>query len=155
MTSADEVQVVLGRLTFKKRHNDDCREKNKVGEWQPISDSRKRCTCLYWSCGVHYRGEEFRRRSTGEASLELAKAVVRLRLATGRPTATLPVSVDGTPINEAIADFMWATADGGAQQSTLAKYRALMRQLQAFADWKGFVSVRELDQTAVLEFRRS
>ena len=154
MTSADEVQVVFEKLTFKKRHSDDCREKNKVGEWQQISDSRKRCACLYWSCGVHGRGEVFKRRSTGETSLERAKELVRLRLTTGTRTLTLD-SGKGTPINEAIADFMLATADGGAQQSTLAKYKALMQQLRAFTDWKGFVSVRELDQTAVLEFRRS
>jgi integrase/recombinase XerD len=154
MTSAAEVQVTIDRLVFKKRHSDDCQEKNKVREWQQISDSRKRCACLYWSCGVHSRGEGFKRRSTGESSAERAKDVVRLRLETGKRTATL-ASSQGTPINVAIAEFMKYTADGGVEQSTLAKYKTLMQQLQAYADWKGFTSVRELDQTAVLEFRRA
>lgn len=154
MTSATEVQVTLDRLVFKKRHSDDCQEKNKVKEWQQIGDSRKRCSCLYWSCGVHGRGEGFKRRSTGEASADRAKDVVRLRLETGKQTATLEPS-RGTPVNLAIAEFMKYTADGGVKQSTLTKYKGFMQQLQAFADWKGITSVSELDQTAVLEFRRA
>jgi integrase/recombinase XerD len=153
MTSAAEIQNTLDRLVFKKRHSLDCQEKNRVKEWQQISDSRKRCACLYWSCGIHGRGEGFKRRSTGESSAERAKDVVRLRLETAKPSATL--EVDGTPVRESIAEFMKYTQDGGVEQSTLAKYRTLMQQLQAFADWKGMRCIRELDQANVLEFRRA
>jgi integrase/recombinase XerD len=154
MTDAAEIQTTLDKLAFRKRHTGDCQEKNHVKEWQHISDNRKRCACPYWSCGVHGRGEVFKRLSTGEVSVERAKEVARLRLETGKRTATLE-SAQGAPINVAIAAFMQITADGGAAQSTLAKYKNLMQQLQAFADWKGLCSVQELGQAATLEFRRA
>ncbi|HEV3199732.1 MAG TPA: hypothetical protein VGZ73_17635, partial [Bryobacteraceae bacterium] len=66
--STEELQAVLDGLVFKKRHTDDCQEKNKLNEWQQLTDSRKRCACPYWSCGVHDRAERFKRKSTGEVS---------------------------------------------------------------------------------------
>jgi site-specific recombinase XerD len=102
---------------------------------------------------VHDRAEGFKRKSTGEISLERAKAVVKLRLETGNRTATLPDH--GTPIKDAIDDFMAYTKDGGARPPTLAKYQTLMDQLQAFADWKGLRYLQELNQDAVMEFRRA
>ena len=85
---------------------------------------------------MHDRAEGFKRKSTGEISLERAKAVVTLRIETGHHAATLPDV--GIPISEAIADFMEFTTQGGATESTMAKYQTLMDQIQAFAEWKGF-----------------
>src|SRR4051812_28034571 len=87
-----EAQAVLDGLEFKKRHTDDCRKRNgkdgrELGQWEQISDNRKRCSCPYWSLGVHDRAEGFKRKSTGEVSLERAKAVLKLRLETGNRTA--------------------------------------------------------------------
>lgn len=56
-------------------------------------------------------------------SLERAKAVVTLRIETGHHAATLPDV--GIPISEAIADFMEFTTQGGAKESTMAKYQTL------------------------------
>jgi site-specific recombinase XerD len=153
VTSADEVHAVLDRLEYKKQHTSECREKNKLERWQQLTDSRKRCACPYWSCGVHDRAEGFKRKSTGEISLERAKAIVKLRLETGNRTAPLPDQ--GTPIKDAITDYLDYTKDGGARASTMAKYKTLMDQLQAFADWKGLRYVQELRQDAVMEFRRA
>jgi integrase/recombinase XerD len=153
MSTAEEVQAVLDRLEFKKQHTAECRDKNKLKRWQPLTDSRKRCGCPYWSCGVHNQTEGFKRISTGEISLEGAKAVTALRLQTGNRTATLPTQ--GTLISEAIDDFMQFTRDGGARESSLDKYRTLMDQLQAYADWKGIERLAELNQDAVIEFRRT
>jgi integrase len=152
MFAADEVQSILDRLQFRKRHTDECQTKNNLNEWQPL-DNRKRCNCPYWSCGVHDRQEGFQRRSTAETSVDRAREVVRLRLESGNRRATLPDH--GTPIKDAISDFIQFTKDGGAEQSTLAKYQTLMDQLQAFADWKGYRYLHELDRDAVEEFRRS
>lgn len=152
MLATTEAQAVLDNLAFKKRHTDDCQTINGVTEWQPL-DGRKRCSCPYWSCGVHDRLEGFKRKSTGEISLDRAKAVVKLRLETGNRTAALPDQ--GTPIKDAIAEFMDYTKDGGARASTLAKYQTIMDQLQAFADWKGLRYLQELRQDAVMEFRRA
>jgi site-specific recombinase XerD len=151
--STEELQAIFEGLAFRKRHTSTCQESNGVAEWQPL-DGRKRCSCPYWSCGVHDRAEGFKRKSTGEVSQERAEAVVKLRLETGNRTAALPGQ--GTPIKDAIEDFMDSTrVDGGARPSTLAKYRTIMDQLQAFADWKGFRYVQELNQDAVIEFRRA
>jgi site-specific recombinase XerD len=147
-----DVQAVLDNLAFRKRHTRDCQTINGVAEWQTL-DRRKRCSCPYWSCGVHERAEGFKRKSTGEISQDRAKAVVTLRLETGNRTATLPDQ--GIPVKDAIADFLDFTRDGGARASTLAKYQTLMGQLQAFADWKGLRYLQELGQNAVMEFRRA
>src|SRR4051794_6503006 len=152
--STEETQAILDGLVFKKRHTDACQTDNALTEWQPLSDKRKRCSCPYWSCGVHDRAEGFKRKSTGEISLERAKGVVRLRLDTGNRTARLE-DATGTPISDAIADFMASTKDGGAAESTLKKYQTLMDQLKAFADWKGLRYLHELSQDRVEEFRRS
>jgi integrase/recombinase XerD len=149
----EQAQAILDNIVYKKRHTVECQTKNRLKLWQQLSDSRKRCTCPYWSCGVHDHAEGFQRRSTGEISLDRAKAVVRLRVETGSRTATLPIQ--GTAIKEGIDDFMEYTRDGGSRQSTLLKYQTLMDQLQAFADWKGFRYLHELNQEAVMEFRRS
>lgn len=147
------IQAILDSVVFKKRHTDECQQRNGLTQWQQLSDSRKRCSCPYWSCGVHDRAEGFKRKSTGEVSVERAKAVVKLRLETGNRSAVLPDQ--GKAIKEAIEDFMTFTADGGARAATLAKYRTLMEQLQAFADWKGLRYVQELNQDAVIEFRKA
>lgn len=147
-----EAQNIIDRLEFKKRHTKDCQGKNGLTEWQPLADARKRCGCPYWSCGVHDRSEGFKRKATGEASLERAKAVVVLRLETGNASARLE---GGKPISEAITDFMEFTRDGGAGDTTINKYQTLMDQLQAFADWKGYRYLQELTQDAILEFRRA
>jgi integrase/recombinase XerD len=152
--STEETQAIIDSLVFKKRHTDACQTDNALTEWQPLSDKRKRCSCPYWSCGVHDRAEGFKRKSTGEISLERAKDVVRLRLDTGNRTARLE-DATGTPIPDAIADFMVYTKDGGAAESTLKKYQTLMDQLKAFADWKGLRYLHELSQDRVEEFRRS
>ena len=146
-------QAIFDGLVFKKRHTDECQTKNGLKQWEQLSDSRKRCSCAYWSCGVHDRAEGFKRKSTGEVSVERAQAVVRLRLESGNRTAVLPDQ--GKPINEAIADFMQHTKDGGVRESSLSKYQTLMDQLQAFADWKGLRYVQELNQDIVMEFRRA
>jgi integrase len=153
MFASENVQAILDGLVFKKRHTTECQTKNNLKPWQQLSDSRKRCACPYWSCGVHDRTEGFQRKSTGETSLERARDVVKLRLETGNRTATLPDQ--GAPISEAIADFMDFTRDGGARESSLAKYKTLMDQLQAFADWKGFRYLHEFDQGAIIEFRKA
>jgi len=150
----EAVQEFLDGLVYKKRHTEDYQAKNKLTEWQQLSDSRKRCCCPYWSCGVHDRAEGFRRKSTGEGSLERAKAVVKLRLETGDRTARLEEG-NGVSITEAIEDFMVYTRDGGARESTLSKYQTLMDQLQAFAEWKGYRYLHQLSQDAVMEFRRA
>src|ERR1019366_857 len=151
---AQPVQAVLDRLVFRKRHTDDCQTMNSLSEWQQLGDKRKRCACPYWSCGVHDPTEGFKRRSTSENSAERAKAVVKLRLETGNRLATLPTAT-GTPITDAVADFMAFTKEGGARPSTLLKYQTLMEQLQAFSAWKGFKYAHELGQDAVIEFRKS
>ncbi|MGD0774841.1 MAG: tyrosine-type recombinase/integrase [Candidatus Solibacter sp.] len=147
-------QALLDGLVFKKRHTTDCQTTNSLKPWQQLTDKRKRCACPYWSCGVHGRGEKFDRKSTGENTLERARDTVKLRLETSKPTASLPTG-NGKPIGDAVADFMSFTREGGAVESTLKKYKALMDQLQAFSDWKGFRFVHELGQDAVMEFRRS
>jgi site-specific recombinase XerD len=147
-----ETQNIIDRLEFKKRHTKDCQGKNGLTEWQALTDNRKRCSCPYWSCGVHDRAEGFKRKATGEASLERAKGVVVLRLETGNASARLE---SGKPISDAITDFMDYTRDGGASDTTINKYKTLMDQLQAFADWKGYRYLQELTQDAILEFRRA
>jgi integrase/recombinase XerD len=146
-------QSLLDEIVFKKRHTLECQTRNGLKPWQQLSDSRKRCSCPYWSCGIHDRTEGFKRKATGEVSIDRAKAVVKLRLESGNKTATLPEQ--GASIRESIADFIGYTKDGGARSSTLAKYRTLMDQLQAYADWKGMTYLYELDQNAVMEFRRA
>ena len=47
------------------------------------------------------------------------------------------------------------TKENGARPSTLAKYQTLMGQLQAFCDRKGLRCVHELNQDAIIEFRRA
>jgi integrase/recombinase XerD len=154
MPAPHEVEAVLTGLELRKRHSLQCQTDNDLRNcWQPLSDKRKRCRCVYWSCGVHDRAAGFQRISTGEITLERAQAVARLRIETGNRLATL--ATDGKPINEAIDDFMSHTSDRGAKHSSLQKYQTLMDQLQAFSDWRGYRYVHELDQDAVQEFRRS
>lgn len=150
-----EAQARIARLSFKRRHTDECQRRFKFsGEWTQL-DGRQRCSCPFWVLGVLFDDKGHQRRSTGESSLDQANALVLHWLSTGS-TATKPADPNRIRVVDAIAEFMtYEEKDREAKESTLKKYRTLMDQLHAFADWKGYRYIQELGHDAVLEFRRS
>jgi site-specific recombinase XerD len=149
MLTLAEVQAVLDRLDFRRSHTKACQSKNNVKRWGGL-DGRKRCACPYYSCGVHDVSEGFRRKSTDEITEEKARAVVKQRLETANPKATLPTS--GTPIATATADFMHTVKSKEHTDRTYVKYRTLMDQLEAFCKHKGYTTIQSFDQDAMLQF---
>src|SRR5215469_3972083 len=111
---AADFEAAIERIELRKRHTSKCQTKNQIKQWQHLSDSRKRCTCPYWACGVFDPAKGFERRSTGETALQRAKAVLRLRVESGNRSAFLPDQ--GTRIKAAIEDFIAYTRDGGARE---------------------------------------
>jgi integrase/recombinase XerD len=150
-----EIQARLDRIALKRRHTGQCQRKFKFSDpWKKL-DGRQRCSCPFYAVGVIFDEKGFERKTTERTSEELAKNVVLHWLQKGS-TATLPAEPNRTTVAEAISDYLThIEKDKEAEDSTLKKYRTLMGQLQAFADWKGYRYIQELGQDAVLEFRRS
>jgi integrase/recombinase XerD len=147
----EAAQWIERNIKLRRRHTTGCQTRLKLKkEWEQSDKCR---TCVYWSVGIHGPGQRFSRRSTGQTSQKGAEAALVSNLGKQDEPAS-PVTEVRMPIHKAIQEYMAYTRDGGAEQSTLEKYKTLMDQLQAYCNWKRLEFIQDFDQDAVLDFRR-
>ena len=136
-------------LKIYRRHRLECEaghpENARSGDWEESRRGWKRCNCVIHISGT--LGGRFSRRSTGKTTWDEARAYVSvLEVAgswDGKVTPRLPESVPaaGPPritIEEACNVFL-ATREAAVGYPTHRKYKTFTKQLQAFADSRGYV----------------
>src|SRR5271170_3833411 len=87
MLTPIEVQAIISRLDFVKSHSPHCQRENRIKRYE--IPKRKTCTCQYYSCGVHVPAERYRRKPTGQITLQKAQEVVRRRIESSNPKLDL------------------------------------------------------------------
>lgn len=110
-------------------------------------------------CPIHVEGkcgDRFVRQSLKTSNWQLAQQRVAQAEALGTWDVPLDPGVSLTTIENAIASFLNDAETGRRlDESTLRKYRLMLRQLQEFAARKGFRYLKELDVQALRDFRDS
>jgi integrase len=135
-------------LKIYRRHRLECEaghpEDSRSGEWEESRRGWKRCNCV-----IHLSGTlagKFSRRSTDKTTWDEARAYVSALDAAGSwdgqvaPAVPEPVPA-GPPritIAEAIQVFL-ANREASVAYPTFRKYKTFTKQLQAFADARGYV----------------
>lgn len=129
-------------LGIFRRHQDRCEHRR---------DGRKyrRCHCPVWVDGW-LNGEEIHK-SLRTRDWEKAQRIVRDWEAEGEQSEEQEVMT----IVRACEIFLEDATARSLREPTLYKYRLLFRRLQEFAHGKGIHLVRQLDLTALREFRAS
>ena len=129
-------------LGIFRRHQDRCEHRR---------DGRKyrRCHCPVWVDGW-LNGEEIHK-SLRTRDWEKAQRIVRDWEAEGEQSEEQEVMT----IVRACEIFLEDATARSLREPTLYKYRLLFRRLQEFAQGKGIRLVRQLDLTALREFRAS
>lgn len=135
-------------LKIYRRHRLECEaghpEDSRSGDWEESRRGWKRCNCQ-----IHISGTlagKFSRRSTGKTTWDEARAHVSALEAAGswdgKIASPLPEPAPaGTPritIEEACNVFL-ATREATVAYPTFRKYKTFTKQLQAFADARGYV----------------
>ena len=147
-----------------RRHRTKCEsghaEDARSGEFEEGRRGWKKCACLIHVSGT--LGGKFRRRDTGKADWDEARAVVAVwqeaQSWEGPAQIAEPVPLDPIPderitIERAIAAF---TAEfQGNSVSTQKNYRLLLGKLKKYSDNKGFVMLDQWGPVDVREFRAS
>jgi integrase len=135
-------------LKIYRRHRPECEaghpEDSRSGAWEENRRGWKRCNCLIHSSGT--LAGKFSRRSTGKTTWDEAHAHVSAlesaRSWDGKVSSPVPEPAPAAPpritIEEACNVFL-ATREATVAQPTLRKYKTFTKQLQAFADARGYV----------------
>jgi integrase len=154
-------------LTLYRRHRKECEgghpEDSRSGEFDESRRGWKRCACLIHASGT--LGGKFRRKQTGHANWEEAKAVAAAWEAARSwvsgsiigevtPTPPEPVAPERLTIARAIAAFT-AEFEEYAAPNTRKKYGLLLRKLRGFSESKGYVLLEQWGPIDVREFRAS
>lgn len=132
-------------LTVYRRHQKNCAHRAEGRKY-------RRCRCPIWADGF-LNGVEIRE------SLELRdwdKAQLRIREweAEGRmlPTAS---ELNAVTVDKVCSDFLADAESRELQDSTLRKYRQLVKQMKAFAAREGLLFIKQWDIEATRRFRQS
>lgn len=155
-------------LHLFRRHRLECEagfpEDSRTGEFDERKKGWKRCACLLFASGT--LGGRFKRKHTGKADWEQARAVVATWEAAdtwedpapASPTAP-PVPIEPPPppardparISLVDAGKVFLASRKGKQlkTSTLSKYRTFITQVTAFATARGYVFVDQFTITDV------
>jgi integrase len=136
-------------LKIYRRHRLECEaghpEDSRSGDWEESRRGWKRCNCIIHISGT--LGGKFSRRSTGKTTWDEARSYVSTLEAAGSwdgkvaPPLPDPAPAAGPPritIEEACNVFL-ATREAAVAYPTHRKYRTFTKQLQAFADSRGYV----------------
>ena len=135
-------------LKIYRRHRLECEaghpEDARSGDWEESRRGWKRCNCVIHISGT--LGGKFSRRSTGKTTWDEARAYVSALEAAGSWDGKVPPPVsepvpEAPPritIEEACKVFL-ATREVSVAYPTFRKYQTFTKQLQAFADSRGYV----------------
>lgn len=129
-------------LTIYRRHRKDCAHRNEGRKY-------RRCRCPIWVDG--FLGNDEIRQSTHLRDWEKAQALVREWEAEGEP-ATEPQAQPMT-VHEACEEFLRDAVARNLHEKTVYKYRLLFRQLESFAQARGFRFLKELATATLRGFR--
>jgi hypothetical protein len=150
--SRDQIEAILNRIASGIATHTHVKKQNHIRRWDILKKPR-RCTCLFWNCGVHDAIEGFKRKAKGESNENCARILVRLRLGTANPKA---IPREGrTPISDAIADFMTMTSRKEVKASTLNKVSAPHGQLEASCECEGYPTIQSLDGDSNASLRKT
>lgn len=134
-------------LNLYRRHRLECEaghpEDSRSGDWEERRRGWKRCDCTIHISGTLAR--KFSRRNTGKTTWEDARAVVtaleEAQSWDGKITPVVEVEEAVPPrltVADAIKVFL-ATREATVAPSTFRKYKTFTKQLQTFADSRGYV----------------
>jgi integrase len=149
-------------LSLYRRHRLECEgehpEDSRSGEFQERSKKWKRCGCQIYAAGT--LAGKFRRRRTGKAEWDEAKAVAAAWQSTGKWEGVEPMpnqAVVGQgqtqiTVDRAVSAFL-AEHDRNSSSSTCRKYQLLMAKLKSYSDNKGYRVVDQWTPVDVREFR--
>ena len=148
MLTSVEIEGQIARLEFVKSHTAKCRRENGIKRYDVLK--RKTCACPYYANGVLDQAVGFKRTPTGEITLAKAQDVIRKRIQTGNPKASL--APNAVTIEAATKDYLATVVSKDRTDSTSKKYTTLMDQLVAFCKNKGYASIKSFDQDAMQAF---
>jgi site-specific recombinase XerD len=143
-------------LKLYRRHRKECEagypEDTRSGEFEEHRRGWKRC-----GCPVHVSGSiagKFKRQSTGQWEWNAAREVVAQWESAGAwaiPAVvppSMPVETPAEPgvpaIKEATDAFLAKCQNRGIRRTTFAKYRTFVRQLNAYAETRGYMRTNQL-----------
>jgi integrase/recombinase XerD len=130
-------------LTIYRRHSKDCNQRNK-GRARPDL-----CGCPLWADGLG--GVADLRKSLGTRDWEQAKEIAHKWETEQRAPDRVEIITIARATNQIVAD---ATARG-LRTDTIAKYKLLTRELEAFAAARKITTFADFDLPAILAFRAS
>src|SRR5215472_4357175 len=141
-------------LTIYKRHRQECPRRGTRGIRVELDSGKldlrqcERCRCVLWIYG-ELDGRKIRE-SLGTRDWERAKDIARGWIAERKPIREAP---NGITIDDAAAKFIVDARARDLNETTVYKYRLLLRKLQDFADRRGVKFLDELSVDTLTEFR--
>jgi integrase len=142
-------------LALYRRHRRDCKSGHPEGlrtsEYDERKKGWKRCECPILTSGT-LQGR-FKRQNTGQWEWSSAQPIARQWEDCGawdqdcpapRPTLAVDAAPERPRIAEATQDFLAKATNRGLTKSTLKKYGTFIRQLNAYAEKRGYVMVDQL-----------
>jgi integrase len=132
-------------LTIYRRHVKNCEHRAEGRKY-------RRCRCPIWADGF-LNGAEIRE-SLDLKDWEKAQQRIREWEAEGRMVPAAAESNTVT-VDKACADFLADADSRELQDSTLRKYRQLVRQMNAFATREGLLFIKQWDIEVTRRFRQS
>ena len=130
-------------LTIYRRHAKNCPHRHEGRQY-------RRCRCPIWVDG-RLNGVEIRK-ALGLRDWERAQQVIREWEARGALNCN---STEAVTLERLCEAFLADAEARGLQESTLRKYRQLVKQIKAFAAQEGLLFLKQWDLDAVRRFRLS
>jgi integrase len=130
-------------LVTYRRHVKTCPHRAEARKY-------RRCHCPVWVDG--FLGGVEMRQALGTRDWEKGQQVIREWEAEGTPTPQEPEAVS---LEKVCRDFIAEAEARELQESTLRKYRQLVRQMGAFATETGLLFIKQWDVEAARRFRLS
>jgi integrase/recombinase XerD len=135
-------------LTIYRRHVKTCEHKSEGRKY-------RRCRCPIWADGF-LKGEGEIRESLDLQNWEKAQEKILDWEVNGRTGKADPGAQEtATTVDEACTAFLAEAESRELQESTLRKYRQLVRQMKAFAASEGVRYIKQWDLELVRRFRQS
>jgi integrase len=136
-------------LTIYRRHSETCKHHAKAKGHQRKGRSYLHCGCPLWADGLG--GAADLRKSLGTRDWEQAQEIVRKWESEQRAPGHEEIVTIARGTEQIVAD---ATARG-LRTDTIAKYKLLKRELEAFANARKIATFAGFDLAAIGEFRAS
>ena len=133
-------------LTAFRRHVKSCEHREKGRKY-------RRCRCPIWVDG--FLGGSELRKSVGTRDWDEGQRLIRDWEAEGALELSKLEAPQAITLAGVCADFLAEAASRELQESTLRKYRQLVKQIEAFAAKEGLLFLKQWDVETVRRFRLS